>query len=243
VVKSPEITDEPLNIPDALIAFASQRPATAPHHSAEAGTTRPIDRRAHVLAATRRRLAELGPDKVTLRMLAADCDTSVQTIFNLIGNKSQVLSEAINDYGQAIQDSALKTPTFGSKVVSFVNAMWRSAARNPEYMRQACLSYQNFDEVSHEAIRRAGIRTVRLVLLQEHQRFRKGIDITLLSEALHSMIAATMRDWAYGDFDILKLREHMSFRATALLLGASKTRELEDMIDLLPSLDASSFKG
>jgi len=146
----------------------------------------------------------------------------VQTIFNLIGNRPQVLSEAINDYGRVIKESALRIPNFPNAILAFIDAMWQSAARNPDYMRQACLSYRALDS---EAIRLAGIRTVRLLLLHDQRQFRPDVDLNFLAEALQSMVVAAMADWALGRFDLRMLRKHLGFRASLLLLGAFNPRQ------------------
>jgi AcrR family transcriptional regulator len=212
------ISDDTLYVPDALIPFNSARCGPLPRRGIEVVQGHEFERRAFVFAATRRRLAEFGPDKVTLRMVATDCGISVQTIFNLIGNRPQVLSEAINDYGRVIKESALRMPNFPNGLLAFIDAMWQSAARNPSYMRQACLSYRALDS---EAIRCAGIRTVRALLLKEQRRFRPDIDLNFLAEALQSMVVATMADWAFGRFDLQTLRKHLAFRASLLFNGAS----------------------
>jgi AcrR family transcriptional regulator len=230
VISSPTpISGDFLDFPDALAPFNSARCGRLPRRGMEIICGRPVERRASVLAATRRRLAERGPDKVTLRMIAADCGISVQTIFNLIGNRSQLLSAAINDYGRVIKESAMRRPDIGSGILTFVDSMWLSAASNPIYMRQASLSYSSLGSDAHESIRRGGIETVRMLLLHERHRFRFDIDINLLADALESMVAAAMGDWALGRFDLLDLRKHLAFRASALLHGTSRTSEFREL--------------
>ncbi|MET0547317.1 MAG: hypothetical protein ABWZ40_13510 [Caulobacterales bacterium] len=184
-----------------------------------------ILRRASLLAATRRRIALMGHEKITLRMVAADCDTTVQTVFNLVGNKHDVLSKAISDHGDALNRAAKNMHDYPLEILAFIDAMWLGAARSPDYMRQASFGYHSLELEGDTTIRPAGVRFVRRALKGVESNLRDGLDCHSLADALNSTIATAFFDWAMGRVDLPTLRKNVMTRASLTLLGALRTDE------------------
>ena len=190
-----------------------------------AGERRPISRRADLLSATRSRLATEGHERVTLRMIAADCETTVQTVHNLIGNRKQVLGAVLIDHGQKLRQLVQECDDYPLLIFAFVDLMWHSALIQPEFLRQATFIYAALDVDSYRPVQTAGLQFVRSALADLRGRLRKGMSINALAEAMQSMIATALHDWAQGKIDLPELRKSLRVRAAMLVLGAAKPDE------------------
>lgn len=182
-------------------------------------------RRASVLAAARRRMATEGYERFTLRTLAIDCDTTVQTVYNLIGNKTEVLTEAIADYGRALAETVGGWRNHPYRILELIEVIWQGTILQPEYMRQASLGYADLDRIWHGSIHRAGVRFVEICLADVRHNLRQSIDYRALADAMNSAIATAMQEWARDKVDVELLRANLFNRSGLLLLGALQPTE------------------
>lgn len=190
-----------------------------------AGERRPVSRRADLLSATRLRLATEGHERVTLRMIAADCETTVQTVHNLIGNRKEVLGAVLIDHGQKLRQLVQECDDYPLLIFAFVDLMWHSALIQPEFFRQATFIYAALDIDSYRPVQAAGLQFVRSTLTDLRGRLRRDMSINALAEAMQSMIATTLHDWAQAKIDLPELRKNLRVRAAMLVMGATKPEE------------------
>ena len=93
-------------------------------------------RRQQILEAARRLIETRGYDALTMRNLAIESGVTVPTIYNLIGNKEQVLLEAVEDQTTTF---VLNIERAGSHLISVVEATVRHLIRRPRYYRALLL--------------------------------------------------------------------------------------------------------
>jgi AcrR family transcriptional regulator len=181
---------------------------------------RQLVQRAHIFAEVRARIAQSGLDQVSLRELATDCETTVQTIFNLIGNRKRVIGEAIAEYGMTLVQAALQSKDYPQTTIGFADFMWIAAHNDPDYMQQASqMAISNNHEIVG-IVRSAGLRCVRVTLNEmPNRRIRYSLD--LLTKTVHSAIAASFSEWAAGMATLDDLRLNLVTRTSLLIAGAS----------------------
>lgn len=177
-------------------------------------------KRAHVLAATRRRIASEGHRGVTLGMIAADCDTTVQTVFNLAGNKFELLKAAIWEHGSSLNVAANDMERYPLLMLGFADAIWASAQRNPEYIREAALVFDSMCRSSGNLARAAGTALIETALSDIRQDVRSTFTITSIAGMLSATIASTMIEWAQDVLEPEQLRAELINRVALVLIGA-----------------------
>jgi AcrR family transcriptional regulator len=203
-------------VPDALAAYL-------PPNLAAAGRVAQRAKRAEVLAATRRRIAQFGPEKVTLRMLASDCDTSVQTIFNLVGNRRDVLEAAIIDHANALIAAARGAPAYPTSSNALVDAIWWCSVRNPDYARHLARAYAaRRDDRWLITIRENCTRFIVDSLRRLGAELRPLVEPRDVAGCLELTTGATCLEWANDGFETSEFRAVLQRRAALLLLGALK---------------------
>jgi hypothetical protein len=181
---------------------------------------RQLIQRAHIFAEVRARIAKSGLDQVSLREVATGCDTTVQTIFNLIGNRKRVLGEAIAEYGMALVQAALRSKDYPHATIGFADSMWFAAHNDPDYMRRASQMAISDNHAIVDIVRSAGLRCVRFALRDMPNR-RIRYSLGLLTRTVHSAIAASFSEWAAGMATLHDLRLNLVTRTALVIAGAS----------------------
>ena len=204
-------------VPDAAEAWLNCAP-TGRSMSRRVTTHRM--KRAQVLAATRRRIASEGYRGVTLGMIAADCGTTVQTVFNLAGNKFELLKTAISEHGSSLNIAANDTHRYPLLMLGFADGIWASAQRNPEYVKGAAFIFDNMCRSSGDAARAAGAALIETVLRDIREDVRFPFSISLIAGTLSTLIATTMLEWAQGMLESDRLRVELANRVALVLIGA-----------------------
>ena len=177
-------------------------------------------KRAQVLAATRRRIASEGHRGVTLGMIAADCDTTVQTVFNLAGNKFELLKSAIAEHGSSLNITAHHWKSYPVLALGFADAIWASAQRNPEYIKEAALVFDSMCRSSGTVARSAGTALLESVLCDIREDIRATSNLASIAGMLSSLIATTMLEWAQDGLETNRLRTELINRIALILIGA-----------------------
>lgn len=214
-------------VPDAAVPWLS---GTPPGRSISRRVATHRIKRAQVLAATRRRIASEGHRGVTLGMIAADCDTTVQTIFNLVGNKFELLRAAIGEHGASLNVAANRNESYPLLMLGFADAIWASTQRNPDYIKEAALIFENMCRSSGNLARAAGTALIETALSDIRDDLRSTFTVTSIAGMLSTLIASTMVEWAQDVLQSERLRVELINRVGLVLIGAvkpSKGAEIE----------------
>ena len=177
-------------------------------------------KRAQLLAATRRRIASEGHRGVTLGMIAADCDTTVQTVFNLAGNKFELFKAAIGEHGASLNVAANHHQHYPAMALGFADAIWASALRNPDYVKEAALVFGSMCQSCGSAARTAGTALVEKMLRDIREDVRSSFSTALVAGVLSGLIATTMIEWAQNALETERLRVELINRVALVLIGA-----------------------
>lgn len=178
------------------------------------------NRRSSILAAVRHRIADIGYKRVTNRMIAEDCDLTPQTVYNLIGDKRQLIGDAIVDYMKAlsvyINDRLLPCHS-----VFVVDAFWQSALSEPEFVRQISTVYFDLDPAIGARIAACS----KDILVRSFAEMRaQGVlspsaDLDKIAYYSTAANAALYSAWARAQFDLQELRWHLASSHMAVLEG------------------------
>ena len=207
-------------VPDAADPWLATVDCTETNHRIGSRVTTHRLRRAQVLAAVRRRIASEGHRGVTLGMIASDCGTTVQTVFNLAGNKSELLKAAIAEHGLSLNITAFNWKNYPLLALGFADAIWASAQCNPDFLKESALAVDNMYRSSGTAARSSGARLVALVLGDIREDLRETYSVTSIARILSSLIAVTMLEWAQDGLGPNQLRAELINRVALVLIGA-----------------------
>ncbi len=187
------------------------------------------ERRERILEAARQIIGERGYDGLTMRDLATAGRVTVPTIYNLIGNKEQVLLAAVEqqtgDFVSGIEREA-------GDVIAVVEAAVGELLRLPNYYR-ALLPLLATSEAGQPAGRIADRALAAefeqaLSEIRERGELEDWVEVTLLRERLQSHLDMTAREWARGRHTAASFRGTARFEAALMLAavtsGESRTR-------------------
>lgn len=208
-------------------------------HRHGAGYSGQRQRRARILAATRMLIARGGFQCVTIRNIADLSGLSVQTIYNLVGNRTQVLEAAVDEYIATTTKEARNLPAYPNIFIALADLVWMKVVENPEYSRHATISYNSLDQTFDHVHRRQARALKRL--LQRHYgeiASTKGSDLNILANHITLLIGATALEWARGKITLPQLRYRFSSVYATLLAGLSSEQEQAGMMAWLAQIRA-----
>lgn len=179
-------------------------------------------RRAAILAATRRLLAE-GPEQFTLKRVAEECEVTVQTIRNSFGRREECLASALNEHTTAVWQ-ALGSFSSGPRLFLDLAQMYYHCARaTPGFLRGMLMSAISNDAPlaalqRHGALLKAGY----LRDMARREQLRPGVDADALAAQITRLNTFMMYEWTmHGDAE--ELKSQMLNGNKMLLLGAMRS--------------------
>jgi len=202
------------------------------------------DRRARILETAREIVAERGFEGLTIRALARAAGVTAPTIYNLIGNKEEVLVAAVAEQTERFVQGLGRA---SGDVVAIVDANLRELLRMPRYYRSLMRLLLTSDAA---AIARhtvsLGLRgqlAAALGELEEAGSLEDWIDRESLVGQIQSLLGATSLAWANGwiSDDDLVAQERLGI--AYLMLGATRGPVRDTYLRLLrenqpPRLDS-----
>ena len=173
-------------------------------------------RRERILAEARELLARDGYDGLNLRDLARRADITVPTIYNLIGNKEEMLlalaDEVLAEIEARMPDTAKAEPLAAAAAV--VTESSRLFAENPDYYRSAFLAVESLDQSGQhhqevdclyawaETLMHRGISACTKAGL-----LRGRVSQAQMSRLMTRSFRMNCRAWAFGHRSIESFRE------------------------------------
>jgi AcrR family transcriptional regulator len=190
-------------------------------------------RRAAILAATRRLLAE-GPDQFTLKRVAEECEVTVQTIRNSFGRREECLASALNEHTTAIWQ-ALGSVSSGPMVfLDLAQMYYHCACATPGFLR-GMVTAAISNDAPLAALQRHGA-LIKIDYLQDMARrelLRPGVDTEALAAQITRLNTFMMYEWAING-DAEELRHQMITGNRLLLLGAVRSQSAGALEDWKP---------
>lgn len=168
-------------------------------------------RRASILAATRGLLKEQGCENITTRKIADASGVSVQTVYNLVGSRDEVILRAIDEYIDAV--SRFSGPMDSeSNFISLIDSWCRQLMKEPEFCRRCNIIYFSENrEIYHRKQDLVKARMTNFVKLQCRKGlFQEGIDCEFVADQLTSFMCFLFLEWSDKQFPAKVLRARLT---------------------------------
>jgi AcrR family transcriptional regulator len=169
-------------------------------------------RRQQILEAARRLIESRGYQGLTMRSLADESGVTVPTIYNLIGNKEQVLFETVEDQTAAFVANMDRSD---GSLTSVVEVTVRQLIRRPAYYRTLLKVLAHADR--GDSVRRYVGRAISVQIsrsldeLADRGVLAKWVEREMLAQRLQAQLDMASLEWARGSLTAT------SFRAAALV--------------------------
>lgn len=217
-------------------------PSTVLAHScADAGgRLTQVERRALILAETRRLLAEEGAS-FSMRDLAAASQTSVQQIYNSFGTKLETIGAAIQEFNSRLMEEAFKSGSYGRSALSLFDTVAQGAVEHPSYLRQVIQTMYKYPDLLDKLHHHCSTKILKFNPVS----FKRFPDISasgrrIVTRQLVYISTSSVFEWSIGACATKELRPRIRLNAQALLHGfgvdvdsgdcGSETRELAQNI-------------
>lgn len=201
-------------------------------------------REAEILRQTRILIGQSGYAAFSIRKVAEKCDLAPQTVYNLVGDREQLLEAAIGQHVNAMITAARTLDGPPGFFMAFADVLWGHALKNPAYARTVTrvhLSARGILLRNVEAIL-TGVFRSELAQLANSGALREGIDVALVAERMQALIFMTAITWVETGGDDIALRQQLVAGLGLLLLGAMKASArgpIEEWTDAAQALGTS----
>ena len=188
-----------------------------------------VQRRSKILATARLLMSQHAFDKVKLQSLAEDCGVSIQTIYNLIGNREQMLhaSAAQWVYAIAADGRKLAGDSDFNSTFTMLAMFWSSAFVHRDYVRSAA----HFTVYEGAPLRQPFYAAGNAVFLEDLTRLdelgmvRAGVDLKCLARQLNVSANSTICQWVIEQDDTNEFGRELLNGPGLMLAGALKGEE------------------
>jgi len=221
------------HLPDTASALGTAACPAAPRSGLR---QRQTARRAEILRQTRILLGQEGYEAFSIRRVAHNCDMAPQTVYNLVGDRDELLGAAICQHVRAMIDVAQAHAGPAGFFMSLADLLWRHGIKHGAYSQAVLRALFSFPSEPADTVRLMTCGLLRNVLDQQaaEGRLRERVDTTLLAHSMQALIVHTGLSWAPGGGEETALRRQLVSGIGFLLLGALRTSArtpVEDWMD------------
>jgi AcrR family transcriptional regulator len=200
-------------------------------------------RRQQILEAARGLIEARGYDALTMRTLAVKSGVTVPTIYNLIGNKEQVLFEAVQDQTIAFMSNLERV---GTDLISLVEATVRHLIRRPRYYRALLLVLAQSERTdsARRHVGRAIAEPIENAIndLAESGTLAKWVNRKMLAQRLHAQLDMASLEWAKGSLTAISFRAAALVDLSTTMLGLTSGRERNSFERIIRDLQAEAIR-
>lgn len=180
------------------------------------------ERRERILEAARGLIEREGYEGFTMRQLAAESRVTAPTLYNLVGNKEEVLFAAVAEQTLAFVAALERS---GPDLVSLVDATVRQLLRRPRYYRallEVLVGAESADPARRH-VEHALSRQIHaaLAVLRDRGELAGWVDTAVLARQLHAHLDMSSLEWARGLHGATAFRATARFGVATILLGVT----------------------
>jgi AcrR family transcriptional regulator len=186
------------------------------------------ERRARIVAAARRLIAENGFPALNMRALADAARVSVPTLYNLFGSKHAILAAEMEDAFRsvAVAVAEVKRGDAVERAAAFLKAGIRNLVSVPGYYRELALfmiTSLETDELRHSIEDQyVALMAGNLRAGQADGELADWFDPDILARQMYFTFMLVVLGWARGELDDAKLRDVATYGQCMLLLGVAR---------------------
>ncbi len=196
-------------------------------------------RRSLILATARQLMAEQDFSQVHVEHVASRCGVSVQTIYNLVGNRSEMIGASAEEWVFAIAEVARADAEARdlNEVFTLLTIFWSSAIIRADYVRSA--SRTSIADIGELRLRfhRAGVEVFRdqLMRIAAGDGLRDHVNIPSMARQLALNANVAISNWSIYGRTVAEFRDDLLNGPGLMLMGALQGAEL---VRLERTLDA-----
>jgi AcrR family transcriptional regulator len=206
-------------VPDPYEPVIGLSLASASRRDFEAYST-PYRRRAEILAATRRSLAEEGGDRITIKSISDSCGISAQTVHNSFGCKADLLRSALNQHTLMIDSFAFQKKLEPEAFLFLAQLYCRSVISRPEFHREYMHVAFSPKQQLRDMLLKFGA-DLKLRILRDLGRrnlLRPFVDQRMAAEQIAYVNTFALLEWAQHG-DVVELYNRIVHGNGSVLLG------------------------
>lgn len=176
-------------------------------------------KRALIFAATRRLIQQCGLPKVTIRSIAEHSGNSVQTLYNLVGDRERIIVCAINEHIDVLWRSARRATGYPNAVLAITDAYYATCALQGRYSLNT-LSSPSPNHIFHPKIEEPIIKSLSDYLcdLLHADDCDTRNALKALSRRIILLTVATIVDWGGREDSHEVLRAELQIGISSLML-------------------------
>lgn len=195
-------------------------------------------RRSEILCNVRRLLSEAGYAGVSLKEVAQRSDVSIQTVYNLVGNRGTLLADAVVEHIGAHGRLAFSRKGYPNPIIGLSDMYWEGAALYPQYTRNATLTYFPPDRPLFEQIHRRGALLLRDAFrIMGAEGKLRSCDVQAISSRIAGLQSITVLDGLSGFGDLYDLRRELVNSVGLMLMPVTTGQHAAEIEDWLQRFD------
>jgi len=185
--------------------------------------------RSKIFRGVRVLIAEKGYFSFSMKELADECETTRQTIYNLVGDRENLIKAAQSEHLKALILIASKQNNYPNLFLEFANVAWRNSVINSVYVKEVMLTHHLNKAISVRDLHEISFKPLYLELLamEKAGKLRKGVDVKLVAEHVHYLIISITLRWVRGEINDSELRCQLLSGTGFFLLGVMRPSHQE----------------
>ncbi|MET0986291.1 MAG: TetR/AcrR family transcriptional regulator [Steroidobacteraceae bacterium] len=161
-------------------------------------------RRAQIFAETRRLITQSAPQNVQIQEVAAVAGVAIQTIYNLIGNRNELLLGAVEEWGCHVAEAARESARVNAWNPTYCafGMFWAAAFEYSKYVVGAAwVTNQTWEHRRRVYVFGAQQILPDLQLLHAKGEIRSGVDRVSLAHQLSLVANSSLCEWITHPYD------------------------------------------
>jgi len=195
-------------------------------------------RRDRILTAAREMITSQGFEALNVRSLAEAADVTVPTLYNLIGNKNEILMtlmvDAIERIEQRLKTFETEAPLEMAEAIAIEST--ELFQEDESFYRAAMIASDRADARKDSGISSSVIsdRSVRMAVNACRAARRQGLLLgkippEILGEQMFVCYRVPMRDWAYGEIEISEFCRRV-LQGFYICLASDASEEFQNLL-------------
>lgn len=191
------------------------------------------NRRERVLEEARALVAEVGYESMTTRQLAERAGVSPATLFNIFGNKENLVVTAVGAHLTGYFETETKLSASIDDFFAMVNTMPTEILRAPEYAKAMVAIF--FSPKTHNSVRDT-LREISqrqqlplLKALHAKKQLNRWATPELASDQLTNAFYSDLHDWAIERISDREMKRRLKISALSILKAAIVGPALQDL--------------
>ena len=215
----------------------------APAPQAKYASTKMADRRARILKAARKYVADVGYESVTTRGLAERAGVSPATLFNIYGSKEALIAASVEDHLAGFLGRSGPPLTSVGQLIASIKRMPKEIIALAPYSEAMVAIYfsSETDNPVRDTLRETAQskQSALFHILKERGELADWIDPAALSDQITNGLFAVIHDWAIGRLSDADLGKRLLSVTLVVLAAATKGAAAGETARMIDGLDGA----